>query len=213
VLSYVKSIIWAFFKKVVAKKLPLQKIHVMTFEFYLQHFEDILNHPENHPTYQDDEYFQYTTMNWARMGRWLKRFEPTMEFQQSIATLAEKQQWIIITEPWCGDAAHSVPMLAKMAAQNPNIVLEIQLRDSAPFLIDSYLTNGGKSIPILIIRDENGRDLALWGPRPKACQQLFVQLKESGKDFSAIKEEIQKWYNTDKGAEIQKEIQALLAGM
>lgn len=182
----------------------------MTFENYLQLFEDILNHPENHPTYQDEEYYQYAKMNWARMGRWIKRFEPTSAFEQFVKSIAEKQQWIIITEPWCGDAAHSVPMLAKMAAQNPNVTVDIQLRDSAPFLIDSYLTNGGKSIPILVIRDENGQDLAVWGPRPAACQELFLKLKEQGMDFSGIKEEIQKWYNTDKGVAIQQEIQSVL---
>lgn len=101
-------------------------------------------------------------------------------------------------------------MLAKMAAKNPNITLDIQLRDSAPFLIESYLTNGGKSIPILVIRNQEGQDMAVWGPRPAACQQLFLHLKGAGKEFSEIKEEIQKWYNTDKGAEIQQEIQALL---
>lgn len=182
----------------------------MTFEKYLQQFEDILNHPENHPTYQDEEYYQYTKMNWTRMGRWLKRFEPTLAFEQFVGSITQKQQWIIITEPWCGDAAHSVPMLAKMASKNSNISLDIQLRDSTPFLIDSYLTNGGKSIPILVIRNEAGEDLAVWGPRPQACQQLFLNMKEQGIDFSEIKEEIQKWYNTDKGVEIQKEIQALL---
>ncbi|MGJ1228527.1 thioredoxin family protein [Sphingobacterium siyangense] len=182
----------------------------MTFENYLQQFEDILNHPENHPTYQDDEYYQYTKMNWTRMGRWLKRFEPTSTFEQFVESITEKQQWIIITEPWCGDAAHSVPMLAKMASKNPNITVDIQLRDSAPFLIDSYLTNGGKSIPILVIRNEQGQDLAVWGPRPQACQELFLNMKAQGADFSEIKEEIQKWYNADKGTEIQKEIQALL---
>ncbi|MDM1293727.1 thioredoxin family protein [Sphingobacterium sp. N143] len=182
----------------------------MTFEEYLRQFEDILNHPEKYPAYLDEEYYQYTKMNWARMGRWLKRFEPTADFQQFITTVSEPQHWIIITEPWCGDAAHSVPMLAKMAAKNPNITLDIQLRDSAPFLIESYLTNGGKSIPILVIRNQEGQDMAVWGPRPAACQQLFLHLKGAGKEFSEIKEEIQKWYNTDKGAEIQQEIQALL---
>lgn len=188
----------------------MQKIDVMTFENYLQQFEDILNHPENHPTYQDDEYFQYTKMNWTRMSRWLKRFEPSEDFKQFINTISEKQQWIIITEPWCGDAAHSVPMLHKMAASNPNITVDIQLRDRAPFLIDSYLTNGGKSIPILVVRNQEHEDLAVWGPRPQACQELFLALKAAGKEFEEIKEEIQKWYNMDKGAEIQKEIQKLL---
>jgi hypothetical protein len=85
------------------------------------------------------------------------------------------------------------------------------LRDEEPFLIDQYLTNGGKSIPILVIRNEHGEDIAVWGPRPTKAQELFLKLKEEGKEFADIKEEIQKWYNEDKGTEIQAELKSLLS--
>lgn len=183
----------------------------MKFEAYLKYFEQVLLDPANYPAYQNEEYYNYTKLNWSRTNRWLKKFEPSEEVQNFISSINIPQKWIIITEPWCGDAAHSVPQLYNIAKLNPLISIDVQLRDSEPFLIDNYLTNGGKSIPKLIIRDENDNDKAVWGPRPALLQEVFLNLKAEGKDMSEIKEVVQKWYNVDKGVEIQKDIVNLLS--
>ncbi len=98
-----------------------------------------------------------------------------------------------------------------LAALNPLVTTEYQLRDAEPFLIQHYLTNGGKSIPKLISRDAEGKDLFTWGPRPEACQAVYDQLKAENADFETIKTEIQKWYNDDKGQSLQREMLAVLA--
>lgn len=183
----------------------------MKFEAYLEYFDAILKNPSAYPLYTDEEYLNYTKLNWSRMSRWLKKFEPTPEMKEFFNAISTKQNWIVITEPWCGDAAHSVPQIVKLVEGNPNITLDIQLRDDEPSLINQYLTNGGKSIPKLIIRNDQGQDIAVWGPRPDKLQELFLQLKEEGKEFADIKEVVQKWYNEDKGVEIQAELKALLA--
>lgn len=183
----------------------------MTFSEYLSYFEEVLEEPERHEVYRDENYYQYAKMNWARMNRWLKRFEPSDDIKRLINGITEEQHWILITEPWCGDAAHSVAQLYQIVKDNPNIDFDIQLRDSEPFLIDDYLTNGGKSIPKLIIRNDVGHDKAIWGPRPEKLQELFEQLRAEEKPFDEIKEVLQKWYNEDKGEEIQKELLALLS--
>ncbi len=183
----------------------------MTFEAYLTYFEDVLENPTIHKGYEDEEYYHYTKMNWSRMGRWLKKFQPSVETNEFFASITVPQKWILITEPWCGDAAHSVPMIYEMVKSNPYIELDIQLRDQEPFLIDQYLTNGGKSIPKLVIRNQQDtEDIAVWGPRPAGCTRVFETLKAKEAPFSEIKEEIQKWYNQDKGHEIQQELIALL---
>lgn len=182
----------------------------MNFETYLKYFDSVLATPELVPIYTDPEYYNYTKMNWVRMNRWMKRFEVTEETKSAIAQIDQPQQWLLITEPWCGDAAHSVPQIVKMAAVNPLISLEIVLRDTAPFLIDQYLTNGGKSIPKLIIRDHAGSDIAVWGPRPHKATLLFNEMKAAGNNFDILKEALQKWYNEDAGLEIQKEIIGLV---
>lgn len=185
----------------------------MNFEAYLSYFEGVLANPAAYPTYEDPSYLNYTKLNWSRTNRWLKKFEATAEAKAFFASFNKKQTWILITEPWCGDAAHSVPQIYDLVKDNVNITLDLQLRDNEPFLIDSYLTNGGKSIPKLIIRDELGNDLATWGPRPEALQRIFETKKAEGADFEDIKEYFQKWYNEDKGQELQRELVSILHGL
>lgn len=183
----------------------------MTFQEYLDYFEQILASPKDFPPYDNDEYLNYTKLNWSRMNRWLKRFEPTAAVKSLIGSITEHQHWIVITEPWCGDAAHSVAQLYQMVKNNPNIDFDIQLRDAAPFLIEDYLTNGGKSIPKLIIRNDVGHDKLIWGPRPQALQAIFETMKAEGKSFEETKELMQKWYNEDKGEALQQELIAELS--
>ena len=182
----------------------------MTFQEYLDYFEQILASPEDFDPYGNTDYFNYAKLNWSRMNRWLKRFEPNEAVKNLIGGITESQHWIVITEPWCGDAAHSVPQLYQIVKNNPNIDFEIQLRDQEPFLIEDYLTNGGKSIPKLVIRNEVGHDKVIWGPRPQPLQDIYLQMKAEEKPFEEIKEVIQKWYNDDKGEELQRELLAEL---
>jgi hypothetical protein len=74
-----------------------------------------------------------------------------------------------------------------------------------------YLTNGTKSIPKLIVRDEAGNDLLTYGPRPKATQQLVNRLKAANVDYETLNTEVQNWYNKDKGVELQKELLQLFS--
>jgi hypothetical protein len=166
----------------------------MRFEEYLNYFESILEDP--HP-YQD-----YIKMNWTRMNRWLKTGKVRSELQNVIK---EPQEWLVITEPWCGDAAHTVPFIQMIAEANPMVEVKYELRDSEPFSIEKYLTNGSKSIPKLVIRDKAGNDLFVWGPRPKGCQELFLSMP---KEQAII--ELQKWYNEDKGNGVQEELLSFL---
>jgi len=177
----------------------------MKFEDYLKLCQDIHDGIYQNAPYDEADYFNYAKMNHVRTQRWLKRGEILDELKEEVHSLKEAQTWILITEPWCGDAAHSVPFIYKIAELNPLINLEIELRDSEPFRIEQYLTNGGKSIPKMVIKNENQEDIWVWGPRPEAAQQLFAKLKEENVEFDEIKETLQKWYNDDKGVELQKE--------
>jgi hypothetical protein len=40
-------------------------------------------------------------------------------------------------------------------------------------LIENYLTNGGKSIPIVIFLDEDFNEIAHWGPRAQNTELSF----------------------------------------
>lgn len=182
----------------------------MNLQQYLEHFERILNSPKPEAPYDAPDYFNYAKLNWSRMNRWFKKGILNDETKSIVNGVKMDQKWILITEPWCGDAAHLVPFIIMMARENENIQLDIELRDSEPNRIEHYLTNGGKSIPKLIVKDVKGNDLFTWGPRPSNCQTFFEELKAKNLTFEEQKIELQNWYNHDDGQSVQKELNALL---
>jgi len=161
---------------------------------------------------QNDPYQEYTKLNIIRMNRIFKTIEIIDSFLSVLNQINKKVYWIIISEPWCGDAANSVPIIAKAAMRNPAITLKIFLRDSNPEMMDYYLTNGTKSIPILIMLDENLNEVFRWGPRPKELQKLVIEMKKSNQfQKEDIIKKIQLWYLEDKSKSIQEEITQLLS--
>lgn len=186
---------------------------MMNFQAYKTYFESILEKGETErpAPYDNPDYLDYTKLNWSRMNRWFKTAKLSGELLETINRIKEPQQWIVITEPWCGDAAHNIPFMEMIANHNPLISVSYELRDTEPFLIDQYLTNGTKSIPKLIIRDAHGKDLGTWGPRPEGCQKMYADLLKEAAPFEKVKVEIQNWYNADKGVAIQNELNALIS--
>lgn len=152
----------------------------------------------------------YTKMNVKRLNRWMSKGVLIPEAISILKEIKEPQQWIVLTEAWCGDAAHALGFLWKMANQNELIKFEWKLRDENLELMDQYLTNGGRSIPKLIVRDKEGNDLFDWGPRPSKIQAAYLKMRENQMPYSEISVELQKLYNADKGVSTQKEILALI---
>ena len=178
----------------------------MDFLAYQQIFQNILDDPNPPAPYHDPAYLNYTRLNWSRQQRWLKVGILNDELVGIIQSIKKQQFWTIITEPWCGDAAHSLPFLHRLSELSPLIKVDYQLRDTEPFLIDLYLTNGKKTIPKLIIADHENNDLAVWGSRPAECQLLYNRLLEEHVEIEQKKIALQKWYNDDKGVSLQNEL-------
>lgn len=178
---------------------------------YEKQFQEILDGNNSDYPYDSDEYINYVKLNKARIKRWNKIGKIIPALTETLRNIRQTQNWILITEPWCGDAANSHVFIVKLALLNPNIKLTIQNRDAPNSEIDKYLTNGGKSIPKLIVRDANGNDLFSWGPRPNEVQELVFHQKKNNLLSPEEKNiEIQNWYNKDKGASIQQELNILL---
>lgn len=169
-------------------------------------FTEILEGKKNDAPYDKAAFLEYVKLNKSRQDRWLKKGGISEELKQKIEAIKEKQTWYAISEPWCGDAAHSLPFFKMVTDLNPNIELKIVLRDTPPFMIENYLTNGGKSIPKVIARNSNEEDIFVWGPRPHEAQELFYEMKEKNLAFEDQKIKLQQWYNKDKGVSLQQEI-------
>lgn len=155
----------------------------------------------------------YTRMNLQRMNRVEKTTVLNDQLLQIIAHIKGKYNFLVITEGWCGDAAQIVPVIQKITLLAPTkFSLKLVLRDQHLELIDSYLTNGGRAIPVLLILDEFGKPvLPKWGPRPQILQDLLLNWKKETTDMEVIAEQLHGWYAKDKTQAIQKELTAILS--
>lgn len=156
---------------------------------------------------QTHEKIDYTKLNFSRTKRLDKTAKVSEEAMEIFKNILEKQTWLVISEPWCGDAAQTLPFLNKIAQMSENIDLKIVLRDENPELMNQFLTNGSQSIPIVIMLDENMNVSQTFGPRSKAATKLVIEYKaEHGIIDDAFKEILQVWYNNDKGASVVNDI-------
>lgn len=158
---------------------------------------------------------EYTKLNNRRMKRWDKTIKVPQDIQDRIAQFNEKITWLVLTESWCGDAAHLLPVMNKIAELNDNINFRVVLRDENEDLMNLFLTNGSKSIPKLImIDDETGDVLNSYGSRPDEATKMVNEYKANhGKLTPEFKEDLQRWYNKDKGLNTLKDLTEKLSGL
>ncbi len=185
----------------------------ISFNEYYALIERLANEGGTTGDDQSKTYVEHTKLNYSRIKRILKTTEPLAEVTNTTDCFDDKITWLVIAESWCGDAAQNVPVMQKMAEVNPNINLRVILRDENPDLMNRYLTNGGKSIPILICLDENLNELGTWGPRPVVLQDWLKKEKTNPTmEMSELKEQFQVWYTKDKGQTLQQEMLLLMKG-
>ncbi|MEP5255789.1 MAG: thioredoxin family protein [Winogradskyella arenosi] len=154
----------------------------------------------------------YTQLNDRRMRRWDKTAKVAENLKSEIENLDRKVTWLVISESWCGDAAHIMPIINKVAELSDAIDYKVVLRDENEALMNQFLTNGGKSIPKLIMLDTETKEvLNTFGPRPTVATTMVQDYKaEHGQLTPEFKEDLQRWYNKDKGQSTVEDLVNLL---
>ena len=180
--------------------------NAVSYTDYLHEAGERLGNPKNS---QEADYAEYYRLGIQRMNRMWEKYLPNSE---QVATLANKNfngKILIISEAWCGDASQVIPVVVKFFEQ---FEIKISYRDQEPSLIDDYLVNGGKSIPIVIFLDENFNELAHWGPRPKHGTELFKKYKANPEEFTRDQfyVELQTYYAKNRGFDTVEELLELL---
>ena len=166
---------------------------------------------------QSEAMLHYTKMNGVRMKRLDKTTTLAEDSLFLLSQIDQPQTWLVLTEAWCGDAAQVLPVMNKFAAANTNIDLKLIMRDEHLDIMDAFLTNGSRSIPKLIVIDQQGEEVvATWGPRPAEVQKMVmdgklksmkIENKEERKAFNdEVKVDVQRWYIKDKTIQIQQEL-------
>ncbi len=105
---------------------------------------------------------------------------------------------LAIAADWCGDAVNTLPTMAKWA-EAIGVEFRIIERDSWPQVMDHYLTDGARSIPIVVALDLECKELGHWGPRPSELQAWVMAHKDT-MDKTERYKEVRRWYAKDRGA-------------
>ncbi|MBP6004223.1 MAG: thioredoxin family protein [Pyrinomonadaceae bacterium] len=177
-----------------------------TYSEYLAMVDGLLAEGKTTGPVQSEEKTRFTALNRQRMKRLEKTFMPDNAANEAVAALNVDWIWLVITEGWCGDAAQNLPVIEKIAAANDGIRTRYVLRDENLELMDQFLTNGARSIPVLIGVDAKSyKVLGSWHSRPAKGQEYFLDLKAQGLTKPEIDEKMQRWYNEDKGRSLQAE--------
>lgn len=195
-------------RKVGAMREFLEK--AMTFAEYTQLIDTRLAEGRSTGPDASAEMYNYAKLNRHRMNRLEKTIGLDTATAAVISGLEANMIWLVITEGWCGDAAQNIPVIEKVAAAINGVSTRYILRDEYPELMDQFLTNGARSIPILIAMDARTYEvLGTWGSRPRAAQEYFLALKAQGLEKPEINEKMQRWYNEDMGRSLQAELSEL----
>lgn len=184
----------------------------LTYSDYRKQVTDLLKEGKSTGNEQSDALSKYSELNEVRMNRLEKTILLTDGVKSSLSNLKSNYIWLVLSEGWCGDAAQLLPVMHKMAEFSENIEMRIVLRDENEALMNSFLTNGGKAIPKLVIINAETLDVLFdWGPRPLGAKNLILDYKaEHGVVDETAKTNLQKWYLQDKGISTQKEILHLI---
>lgn len=207
------------------KQIAYQKLtNALSYSAYRTLIDQLMEQDKTTGDNHSEAMLGYTKLNVSRMRRLDKTTRLTEEALAALQQIDRPLVWLVLTEAWCGDAAQIIPVLEKMAEASSMLELKLILRDEHLDIMDSFLTNNGRSIPKLIILDaETGDVLADWGPRPAVIQQAVLETKTIAEQtpdpeqtkalWDESKKDTQRWYARDKTKSIQAEVVEVTIGV
>ncbi|MCG1035402.1 thioredoxin family protein [Polaribacter sargassicola] len=194
-------------KEIIEKSLQ----NTYTYQEYRNLVSKLLSENKSTGNTQSDSLTNYSLLNDKRMKRLDKTIKISEETIAEFKSINKPQTWLVITESWCGDAAQNLPVINKIAEINDAIDLKVVIRDENEDLMGLFLTNGSKSIPKLIAIDQDNDVINTWGPRPSTATQMVADYKaEHGSVDAQFKQDLQVWYNKNKGKNVQEDFIKLL---
>ena len=173
-------------------------------------YDSYCGYVENQAENSTDKYAEYFPINYQRMERLNKNLSIPDSLKAKINQLTPLY-YLILSEGWCGDCAQIVPILAKMEKASKNIELKILIAEENLELLDKYLINNSRSVPLVLgINKENFKVEFKWGARPLFGLELLKKYK-SDENYSKdmFQKDLQIAYNKDKGIKTINELIAL----
>ncbi len=132
------------------------------------------------------------------------------EVQGRVQEISSTWKLLALSEDWCGDAVNSLPWVARLAEASPALDLRVISRDGNPEIMDAHLWGGrSRSIPVVILLNEDYEEVDWWGPRPSELQDWVLGEGQSLPTRERYRE-VRRWYARDGGQAILDEVLAMV---
>jgi len=145
----------------------------------------------------------------ARKDMWRENYQNGLPDSAMVARVAAVSgQWRIlaVAEDWCGDSANTVPYLARLVEQAPNLELRIVDSKKGKWVMERHRTQDGRAAtPTIVILDERDAQVGVFIERPAPLRDWVAEHKPklSDEEFQAGK---MKWYREDRGRSTVAEV-------
>ena len=145
----------------------------------------------------------------ANQALWRAIYERAGVPRETARRVDGRYRLLVLAEDWCGDAVNTVPWLARLAEETEQLQLRILRRDEHPEIMATHTTGGAHSIPVVMVLDEEYRELDWWGPRPAELQAWVLEegLRLPKPDRYR---QVRTWYARDRGRTTLDEVLAVL---
>lgn len=125
-----------------------------------------------------EEYLRHSSMNVPTMRENFNETEPGQVSREYFEKLCRKLEpgairVLALSEDWCGDCVENVPIVAKLAHLYPVFELRIFPRDENLDIMDKYLTEGKRTIPVFVFFDEAGNEIGRFVERPAGAHRFL----------------------------------------
>lgn len=145
-----------------------------------------------------DEYLETVEKNRDLWHGVYERVRLPDEVVEAARAIGGRWHLLALSEDWCGDAVNTLPFVARLADE---VGWEFRVlgRDDNPDLMDAHLTDGrSRSIPVVIVYNEDFAEMGWWGPRPEEIQAWVMDEGLSMPSPDRYRE-IRRWYARDRG--------------
>jgi hypothetical protein len=143
-----------------------------------------------------EEFVGNATDNAGRMQGFFDEFdfdEDTLAFFNGRTPL----QVLAIAEDWCPDVVQNVAVMARIADEVPGMELSIVTRDDNAELMEEYLTNGKRRIPVIAFFDMTFRELGRWAGRCRSADEWIFGGVVPDRDFGALDEDQKREFHAE----------------
>ncbi len=124
-----------------------------------------------------EQYREQMTRNRERFDTTERGVELSADDVAFFSRLPRPLNVLVLAEDWCGDVIANLPVLGRLAQESDKLELRVFLRDQNPEIMDLYLNDGNRSIPVFAFFDQDFRPIGHWIERPRRMTELQRQYR------------------------------------